>query len=61
MRVESSLSLSPLSVDSAMSLSQAALGKSPELGLHQIPTQHLALFPAVLVLWWTQKAWGRVA
>lgn len=49
MRVESSFSLSPLSKDSAMSLSQAALGKGPDQGLHQIPAQHLALLPAVPV------------
>lgn len=61
MRVESSFSLSPLNANSVMSLSQAALGKGPDLGLHQIPAQHLALLPAVPVLWWTQKAWGRVA
>lgn len=60
MWVESSLSLNPLSADS-MSLSQVALGKGPDLGLHQIPAQHLALLPEVPVLWWTQKAWDRIA
>lgn len=51
MWVESSLSLNPLSADSATSLSQVTLGKGPDLGLHQIPAQHLALLPEVPVLW----------